>query len=190
MVGCDVMVGGLVLVAVFTAEDSQWTRPALVLDDKLTLEVLSTAVIEALHLHKGTPFQLLINRLGIGIQVCVQYFQLPHPLTPDLTLGAVDFNLLQRHIFITVVRQGEVLLVAERTGFPCLPNAFDTLLTEVMAAAAGDMGGAKHEQTNGTVCLEVRRWWVDKLALVSTAVLIRLVSTTLDDWPRNRCYVR
>ncbi len=140
-----VMVGGLVLVAVFTAEDSQWTCPALVLDDASTLVVQSTAIIEALHLHKGTPFQLLINRLGVDIQVCVQHFQLPPPLTPDLTVGAVDLSLLQGHIFITVVRQGEVLLVAERTAFPCLLNALDTLLTEVMATAAGEMGGTKHQ---------------------------------------------
>ncbi len=145
VVGRYVMVGGLVLVAVFTTEDSQWTCPTLVLNDASTLVIQSTAIVVAPHLHKGTPFQLLINRLGIGIQVCVQYFQLPHPLTPDLTVGAVDFKLLQGHIVGTVVCQDEVLLVAERTAFPCLLNALDALLTEVMAAAADEMGGAKHQ---------------------------------------------
>ncbi len=191
--GCYVMVGGLVLVAVFTAEDSQWTLPALVLDDASTLVIQSTAIVEALHFHKGTPFQLLINRLGVDIQVCVQHFQLPPPLTPDLTVRAVDFKLLQGHIVGTVVRQDKVHLVAKRTGFPCLLNALDTLFTEVMAAAAGNTWGTEHKQTDGTLRLEVKRW-VDKLALVTATGWLSIhpfsISTMLVDYPRNRSNVR
>ncbi len=123
----------------------------------------------------------------------LQHFQLPPPLTPDLTVGAVDFKLLQGHIVGTVVRQGEVILVAEWTAFPCLLNALDTLLTEVINAAAGNTRGPEHKQTDGTLRLEVRRW-VDKLALMTATGWFSIhsfsISTMLDDYPCNRCNVR
>ncbi len=90
--------------AVFTGERSLWTLAGLVFGNETTLERLPTAIVPALHLYKGTHFKLLFE-LGIDIQVLVKHFQPTVPLTPNLTVGAVDLKLLEGHIVSTVVHK-------------------------------------------------------------------------------------
>ncbi len=132
-------------MTVFTAEWSLWTLPRLVFVKEMTLERLPTAIVPALHLDKGTPFKLLFELgHGIDVQVLVEHFQLTLPLTSNLTVSAVDLELLQGHIVGVIVYERESGCIAAGTAFPRFLNAFDTLLTEVLAAAARDVRGAKH----------------------------------------------
>ncbi len=130
-------------MTVVTAERSLGAVFTLVIGDETTLERLPTAIVAALHLYKGTPFKLLFEHPDV--QVLIKHFQLALPLTPDLTVRAVDLKLFEGHIVGTVVRQDKSLLIAEGTTLSILLNALDALFAEVMAAAACEVGIAKHQ---------------------------------------------
>ncbi len=72
VVGCYIMEGCLVALAVFTAKWSLWAFLGLVVVKKTTLERLPTAIVAAFHLHKRTPLELR-SRLRIDIQVFLEH---------------------------------------------------------------------------------------------------------------------
>ncbi len=111
------------------------------------------------------------SRLRIDIQVLLEHFQLSLPLTAALTVGAVDFECFQGLIMGAVVHESKVLGIAERAALSTFLNALDTIATKVMSAAADEVGGAKDQQADGALGLEVTWRWLDKLALVSEVVV-------------------
>ncbi len=137
--------------------------------EETTLERLPTAVVAAFLFYICALLRELRSRLRINIQVFLEHFQLSLPLTPALMVGAVDLEQFQCLMMGAVVHDRKARCIAERAAISRLLNAPDTLFTEVLSAAADEVGAAKGRQTDGALGLKSNRRWLDELVFVSEA---------------------
>ncbi len=186
VVGRYIMEGRLVALAVFTAEWSLWAFFGLVIVEETTLERLPTTKMITFNLHKRTPLEPC-SMHTVNIQVFLEHFQLSLPLTAALMVGAVDLECFQGLIMGAVVHDSKVLGIAERAALSSFLNALDTIATKVMSAAADEVGGAKDQQADGALGLEVTWRWLDELALVSAVVVFVNVTHCLCQTKTTSC---
>ena len=101
---------GSFVVAILASEWATEAIHCLVIHEPTSLET-PAAVIRAGYCHK---LALPLNR--VLTQMSVKTAQLPHPLTPQALVGAVNFELIDSTLEVFIRHGIEITLLTHRTG--------------------------------------------------------------------------